>query len=821
MKAFGLLLLVLTGCKTDEPQIIEPGPDPYDVQVGPYDATVRMTEYGVPHIQGEDYGSLGFGLGSVYARDHLCVLADQLLKTQSQRSKYFGPGTADANLDSDFAWLQLGINASAEEVWFDIRPDLQEMLIGYTAGYNQFLADTPASERPEPCRNAEWVQPITHIDLVAYHLHLGLLGSGYALTDFIATAAPPAAPQSPRRSAPDLSELDRFNNLELGSNGWAIGADLSSTDGGMLLSNTHFPSQGERQWYEFHMTGPNGLDVYGASLVGVPMVNIGFNQNIAWTHTVSNNPRFTFYAHELNPDNPTEYLSGGEFVPMEQNTFTIDVLQGDGSTGQESRTMYRTEYGPMLNAPVIGWTRILGFSYRDANINNIELYDSWFEMNHATTMDEFKSAQRDHMGIPWVHTLAADDQGNAFYTDSANTPNVADSTEQAWLDYRVEQPLAELFWQQAGLYVFEADNDTFRWIDDPDSPRSGIVPFDDAPQLDRRDFVTNANENHWMSNPSAPLTGYSWMYGETGTPRTPRTKMNNRFFMESGAASAAGEDGEFTLDELQDAALSARSSVAEDLRDEVVARCTGVTDYTVTVDSVESTIDLSPWCNALGTWDMRHAVDSEGAHVMREWLSAGVYTWTDIRNTGPLYGGEFDANNPIYTPNGLTAAPSEGLDPVLTSLATAAVRLTEAGISPTDALGDIQFRRIGSNDIPTQGGMYQDGVISIADFSNGGDTTLFPDVQRGNVLNGTTDLTDEGYVVNSGNSWIMAMQFGEDGPEARAIMVYGQSEDARSPHFADQAEVYAEERLRPVLFDDADIAASPALVTEQYQLDEQ
>ncbi len=823
MKAFGLLLLVLTGCKTDEVEDVDPGPDPYDVQVGPYDATVRWTDYGIPHIQADDYGSLGFGLGSAFSRDHVCTLADQLVKTQSQRSKYFGPGTADANLDSDFAWLQLGIKASAEEVWFDIRPEIQEVLIGYTAGYNQFLADTPASELPEPCRDAEWVQPITHIDLLAYHLHLGLLGSGYALTDFIATAQPPAAPQSPRRAPPDISELDRFNklDLELGSNGWAIGADRSSTDGGMLLSNTHFPSQGERQWWEFHMMGPDGLDVYGASLIGVPVVNIGFNRNIAWTHTVSTNPRFTFYAHELNPDNPTEYMSGGQFVPMEANTFTVDVLQGDGSLAPESRTMYRTEYGPMLNAPVIGWTPILGFSYRDANINNIELYDSWFEMNHATTMDEFKSAQRDHMGIPWVHTLAADDQGNAFYTDSANTPNVPDSAEQAWLDYRVEQPLAQLFWEQAGLYVFEGDNDTFRWVDDPASPRPGVVPFDDAPQLDRRDFVTNANENHWMSNPQAPLTGYSWMYGETGVPRTPRTKMNNRFFLESGPDSAAGDDGVFTLDELQQATLSARSSVAEDLRDQVVTRCTDVTDVTVTVDGVESTIDVSPWCTALGAWDMRHAVDSQGAHIMREWMSAGAYTWFDLRHTGPLFAGEFDPTDSMYTPNGLAPAPTEGRDKVLDSLAIAAVRLTEAGITPTDALGDIQFRRIGDNDIPTQGGMYQDGVISIADYSTGGDTTLFPDVQRGTVLNGTTDLTDEGYVVNSGNSWIMTMQFGDNGPEARAIMVYSQSEDPDSPHFTDQSEIYAEERLRPVLFNEADITASEALVTEQYQLDEQ
>ena len=74
-----------------------------------------------------------------------------------------------------------------------------------------------------------------------------------------------------------------------------------------------------------------------------------------------------------------------------------------------------------------------------------------------------------------------------------------------------------------------------------------------------------------------------------------------------------------------------------------------------------------------------------------------------------------------------------------------------------------------------------------------------------------TGLATDGYYVNSGNSWVMAMEFGEAGPRARAVMVYSQSENPESPHFADQTALYAEEKMRPILFTEAEIAADPEL----------
>ena len=61
----------------------------------------------------------------------------------------------------------------------------------------------------------------------------------------------------------------------------------------MLLADPHFPWVGAERFYQFQPTLPGKLNVQGASLHGIPVVNIGFNDHVAWSHTVSTAWRFT------------------------------------------------------------------------------------------------------------------------------------------------------------------------------------------------------------------------------------------------------------------------------------------------------------------------------------------------------------------------------------------------------------------------------------------------------------------------------------------------------------------------------------------------
>lgn len=60
---------------------------------------------------------------------------------------------------------------------------------------------------------------------------------------------------------------------------------------------------------------------------------------------------------------------------------------------------------------------------------------------------------------------------------------------------------------------------------------------------------------------------------------------------------------------------------------------------------------------------------------------------------------------------------------------------------------------------------------------------------------------------NSGDGWILAVEFGARVPRAYSVLAYGQSADSTSPHYSDQAAMFARGQLKPVYFQVADIAA--------------
>lgn len=90
-------------------------------------------------------------------------------------------------------------------------------------------------------------------------------------------------------------------------------------------------------------------------------------------------------------------------------------------------------------------------------------------------------------------------------------------------------------------------------------------------------------------------------------------------------------------------------------------------------------------------------------------------------------------------------------------------------------------------------------------------TTLETLPSRGEVINGFSGLTDEGYPINDGNSWVMTVEFTDDGPRAEAVLRYSQSEDPASPHYLDQSRLYADGEFREIRFTEAEILADPNL----------
>jgi acyl-homoserine-lactone acylase len=793
-RTLGLALLVgagLTACGESDESSNEPTHD--------YNAEIRWTSYGIPHIIADDIPSAAFGQGYAFARLNGCILADQVLKLRGERAAFFGPGEDDANVDSDFVHRTLHFIEKGEQAWDSQPENIRALVQGYVDGYNTYLEEDGESL---PCGGEDWVRPITTQELMAHYVEIATLAGARQLHPYIARAQPPGA-----GLAPSDTKLPNFDDLGIGSNGWGIGKDRSASGKGMVFANPHFPWEGEMKLYESQLTVPGEMNVYGASLMGVAGVLIGFNEAVGWTHTVSAGNRFTMYALKLDPNDPTRYEYDGQMRDMTSEDITIDVM----GSGPRTRKMWSSHWGPVLSIGDLGgWTTDSTLTFRDANELNATLIAQFHDMNRADSMEAFQQAHADNQGIPWVNTMSASADGVAWYADTTPTPNLSQAAIDAWLDPAAAgtDPLLAFAINGVkliGAVALDGTTSANEWVEEPGARDPGLVPFAKVPQLRRDDFIFNANDSHWITNPDAPLTGYSPMHGFEETARTPRTRMNATLLTEVSEEGASGSDGKFTFEELQGAVLSNRGMMAELLRDAVADRCEA--------NPMFEEADLSSACAALRGWNMRLDLDAPGALLWREFL--GDFSSLDVLKEGrTLWVNDFDPTDPVATPNTLAeAAADPAEDRVLEALAGAIDRLAQAGLEPSSTLRDGQFTRRAGVKVPMHGGGRYEGTTNLIQYSVL-KSTMEPSLERGEEINAATDLTTDGYVVNYGTSFIMTLEYTDEGPHAQAFLTYGQSDDPDSPYHSDQTQLFSDKAWRDILFTEEQIAADPNLETQ-------
>ncbi len=790
-RALGMsaLVLALVSCNDDSAESrVEPR----------YEATIRYTEFGVPHILAGDWGSLGFGQGYSATQDRGCIVADQVLKVRGERARFLGRAEDDEHLNSDFGYRALALLEVAERDFSELPQREQDLIVGYAAGYNHFLAESGSEGFPGWCAGEDWVRPITAIDYYAYVRDGAMMASGATLAHFIGAAQPPARAASVTPSVSDfraaLTELTVH-----ASNGWALGSDRSESGGGMVLTNPQFGWHGATQFRENHLTIPGEINVYGASFGGFPGIQVGFNENVAWTHTVSEGFRFTVYELQLVPGKPTRYLYDGEERAMTSRDFRVEVRQQDGSLEEIQRTLYFTHYGPMVVVPTFGeWSGLRALTFRDANSDNDEVLTQFLSMNLARDMDEFQAVYERVSGIPWVNTMAASSDGRAWYADGSATPHLSADAIATWEQARVDNPITRAF-ADFGIVLIDGSDSRFEWIDEEGARDPGLVPFSKQPKLERRDEVSNANQSHWIANSDQPLEGYTPLMGRERQEQHLRARMVAMLVEDESPEGPSGPDGLFSMEELQRVYMVNRGLLGELLRDDVVARCEGAEP----VEVGDEVVDVTAACSVLRNWDLRYDLDSVGAVLWRQ-------LWSPTTGEEYQWSVPFDPDDPLGTPRGLADAPAEGPDPVLRNLAAAVALLEGAGFEVDVALGDMQFTNKGDLRIPMHGGISLDGVANIAapviDFAD----SLEP-LEMAESIDPGTGLTSAGYYADRGPAIVMAIELTSDGPRATSIAAYSQSKDPESPHFSDQTQLYSMKGFKSVRFTEEDIASDPEL----------
>ncbi|MFG1945884.1 penicillin acylase family protein [Nonomuraea sp. NPDC048826] len=766
-----------------------------------YSATIRYTEFGIPHVTAGSYGDAGFGQGYAMAKDNICTLANGYVTVRGERSLFFGQAgkafgadsaplhvpatnvysTAQNNLDSDVYFRGLfagGILAEllAQPYPQGPRDEVKDIMRGYVAGYNKVVAEGGITDAR--CAGQPWVRAITEEDAWKYiygrlmYAGLGQAAMGIAQADGQRGTGSAAEPSEEVASGAAWKML---RERQLGSNAVAAGGDLSQNGRGLLLGNPHFPWHDGLRFWQSHLTIPGELNVSGGSLLGLPGIQIGYTAGVAWSHTVSAAYPFVIYDLKTVPGSPTSYIVDGQVEQMTSRDIAVPV-QGGGTV---TRRLWYSRYGPVTTqvGPLpLPWGGLLAFSVSDANVRNLRAVNAWFDFNHAQSTAELDQALRGNQGIPWVNTIAADSAGNAYFADIQVVPNVSDAK------------LADcvtLLGQVTGLYnltVLDGTRTSCLPGDDPDAIVPGIFGPANQPSKSVRTYVENSNDSPWLVNhyPGDRFTTLPKAMVKTGVAQDLRSRY---------ALTTIPGLGQLTRAKMEGLLFSNRVHAAELTRDDLVAMCRSMP--LGFAPSNQGPIAVGDSCDVLAAWDLRNDPDSRGALLFqRFWERATIGATLPEQAIKNPWLTPFSAADPIGTPTGLKVTPGHRID-----FGNALRDLQNAGIAYGAKFGDHHYVTRNGVKIPIHGG----------GGSTGGVYNL--NIAQWDPAAGYSEMLH-------GSSYVQAVSFdGDSCPDVRGFLTYSQSGNPASPHYADQTAEFAAKRWITQRFCEADVLASPALRT--------
>ncbi len=777
--AAAMLLTILAGCGT--PEVARKSPPSYE-------ASIVRTQYGVPHITAKDWKGLGYGQGYVVAEDNLCVFADAILTYRGERSRYFGAQAKvtgvgvvgrPPNLAADLYFRQVLSGTQMARFRDAQPPEVKALFAGYAEGYSRYVREIRAGKhtgRHSECRSSPWLSEIAADDLYRRSYTLSTtLGAGQYL-EAIANAQPPGASSAASATAARGAwDLPREGTANVGSNMIGFGSSATGAKHGLLLGNPHWLWGSVDSLHQVHLKIPGHLDVQGGQIIGIPGVGIGFNNNVAWSATVTNAARFTLYRLKLVKGDPTAYLYDGQVRRMKPTQVTVQVRNDDGSLSEVTRALYSSHYGPILGTD---WNGEQALSIRDANAANFRFVSSVIRTNRAGSLEEYMRIVREESALPFQNTIAVGrNDGRVWYADIGTTPNVSDAQMA-----QCQVGKSRLFTGYA--YTLDGSRSQCEWNVDKRSAQPGIFPADEQPQLIREDYASNLNDSYWLANARAPLTGFPVIMGGENQEPSLRTRLGHILVKER----LSGTDG--LPDKLADSvsvrefALNARTLSAELFLDEVLKGLCPA--GAIELDEPRLKVDVREACEVLARWDRRGNLDSVGAHIWDQF-------WRNVERipSAERYLKPFDPAAPLDTPRNLNIGDKR----ISQALALGVKTIQDSAVPLSAPRSAYQYLLDASGErIALAGGCADYGYFSIVctDFRKDG-----PSVRR-----------------SGSNSYIQVVGFTDRGVEAYTLLLASQSSDPASPHFRDYARAYSSKSWLRAPFTDEEVKAAAVTRTE-------
>ena len=290
--------------------------------------------------------------------------------------------------------------------------------------------------------------------------------------------------------------------------------------------------------------------------------------------------------------------------------------------------------------------------------------------------------------------------------------------------------------------------------------------LEDLPQLlnPPGGYVRNENDGPWLTNLERPLDPADY----------PDYFENHELGLRSQhSLRLVGNGDRLSLEDVVRLKHSDRVLLADRVKDDL----TGAVRAALAGRRIANTA-AAPTAAALlllERWDNRAAADSRGAVLFSEWWRA--YSGRFPGDAEP-FAESWTESAPMETPRGLADAD------LAVALFADAVGTTIERFGAFDVeWGAVHRVRRGGVDAPVGGCAGAMGCFRVLNFE--------PDA-------------DGRRAVDGGDGWVLAVEF-TDPPRAYSVLGYGQSAKPDSPHFADQADMFARGEMKPVRFTPDDV----------------
>jgi acyl-homoserine-lactone acylase len=592
---------------------------------------ILWDHYGVGHVYAKTTEGLFYAYGYAQAKSHGEAVVKLYAQARGRAAEYYGP----EELAND-KWMAVNDVAARTQVWTRQQtPQFRGYLSAFAAGFNAY-----AKAHPEAFSDAaKRVLPFTTSDVVAHSLRL----FQYQYL------APPALLKRLPQPVVDPAEPAG------GSNGWAIAPAHTASGHAMMLMNPHLPwATGWSTYYEIQLSAP-GVDLYGASQIGLPVLRFVFSDYLGFTQTVNDVGGVTFYA--VKPQG-SGYLYDGKVLPFVTKTHVLKVRQADGSMTTETLVVRSTVQGPIVADKPEG-----PIAMRVAGLDRPHALEQYWRMATAHDFKGYEAALR-MMQVPSFNVIYADRDGHIQYLFNGLVP---------------KKPGRDLkFW--SGLVP--GDRSSTLWTD--------YLSYDALPKFDdpASGAVENSNDPPWNAGWPAVLDPSP--YANAISPKLQRLRGERGIQM-------LAETPKISFDNLVAMKWSTRSALADRIMPDLLEAA-----------QLYGTDLAKQAAGVLAHWDRTTQANSRGALLFQNW-SDRPGAASGYPDTG--FARPYDIARPLTTPSGL--ADPKAAAAALDAAAQDMIKTHGALDTPW---GDVMRIRWGGTDLPANGGPNRLGIFDVLEF---------------------------------------------------------------------------------------------------------